>query len=78
MNTALKSLIDASKKAQMPKEEREAQRRSFAFGNTHFENPLITRDMIDRAAERLSTGQDDPDTVAAFVKQSSAQEDDGN
>ncbi len=62
----------------MPMEEREAQRRSFAFGNTHFENPLITRDMIDRAAERLSTGRDDPDTVAAFVKQSSAQEDGGN
>lgn len=54
MNSALKSLIEASKKAHMPHEEREAQRRSFAYGNTHFENELITREMVDQAAEALS------------------------
>ncbi len=62
MNSALKALIEASQKAGMPSEEREAQRRSFAYGNTHFENPLITREMVDRAAESLSTsagGSDD-------------------
>jgi hypothetical protein len=57
MNQALKSLLEASKKGQMPKDEREAQRRSFAYGNTHFENELITRDMVDRAAEELAAGQ---------------------
>jgi hypothetical protein len=34
----------------MTQAEREAQRRSFAYGNTHFENSLITREMVDRAA----------------------------
>jgi hypothetical protein len=54
MNPALKILIEASQKGRMPKDEREAQRRSFAFGNTHFENELITREMVDRAAEELA------------------------
>ena len=54
MNPALKVLLDFSRKGQMPRAEREAQRRSFAFGNTHFENELITREMIDRAAEALA------------------------
>jgi hypothetical protein len=54
MNEALKALIEASQKAGMPRAEREAQRRSFAFGNTHFENELITREMVDRAAESLA------------------------
>jgi hypothetical protein len=54
MNEALKALIEASQKARMPSAEREAQRRSFAFGNTHFENELITREMVDRAAEALA------------------------
>jgi len=40
----------------MSPEEKEAQRRSFAFGNTAFENPLITREMIDREAEKLASG----------------------
>jgi len=54
MNEALKVLIEASQKARMPNAEREAQRRSFAFGNTHFENELITREMVDRAADALA------------------------
>ena len=33
--------------------EQEAQRRSFAYGNTHFENESITRSTIDKAAEDL-------------------------
>ena len=45
MNEALKELIEASQKARIPSAEREAQRRSFAFGNTHFENELITREI---------------------------------
>jgi hypothetical protein len=54
MNEALKALIDRSRQVPMPAEEREAQRRSFAYGNTHFENPHITREMVDEAAARLN------------------------
>ena len=53
MNDALKSLVEASRESRMSNSEREAQRRSFAYGNTHFENPLITREMVDEAAEAL-------------------------
>jgi hypothetical protein len=54
MTDALKDLIEAAKKAQPTPEQREQQRRSFAYGNAAFENELITRDMIDREAEKLS------------------------
>ena len=54
MNSALKVLLEISRKGAMPKDEREAQRRSFAYGNTHFENELITRKMVDEAAEKLA------------------------
>jgi hypothetical protein len=50
---ALKTLIEVARSYTMKPAEREAQRRSFAYGNTHFENPLITREMVDEQAERL-------------------------
>lgn len=37
----------------MSPEEKEEQRRSFAFGNTHIGNPRITRELIDQEADRL-------------------------
>ena len=54
MTDALKNLLDAAKKAEPTPEQQESQRRSFAFGNTAFENPLITREMVDRQAEALA------------------------
>jgi hypothetical protein len=57
MTEALKILIETARKVQMSANEREAQRRSFAYGNTHFENEQITREMIDREAERLSASK---------------------
>lgn len=51
---ALKKLIEAAKNARPTPEHREQQRRSFVYGNTHFENSLITREMVDREAEKLS------------------------
>jgi hypothetical protein len=54
MTDALKKLLDAAKTAKPTPEEREQQRRSFAYGNTHFENKLITREMVDREAEKLA------------------------
>lgn len=35
--------------------DREAQRRSFAYGNTKTENDRITKAMVDRAAEHLKS-----------------------
>jgi hypothetical protein len=54
MNDDLKKLIEAAKTANPTAEHREQQRRSFVYGNTHFENELITREMVDREAEKLA------------------------
>ncbi len=37
----------------MSPEELQAQRRSFAYGNTKIENDLITREMVDAQDELL-------------------------
>ena len=54
MTDALKKLLEAAKAASQTPEQREQQRRSFVYGNTHFENELITREMVDREAEKLA------------------------
>ena len=54
MTDELQKLLDAAKLAKPSPEHREEQRRSFVYGNTHFENDLITRDMVDREAENLA------------------------
>ena len=53
MTTNLQDLLEAAKKISLTTEEKEQQRRSFAYGNTAIENPRITREMIDRAANEL-------------------------
>lgn len=53
MSKELEMLLDASRKRRATQDEEEAQRRSFAYGNTHFENERITRETVDRAAEAL-------------------------
>lgn len=53
MPEELELLLAASRKREFTPEQQEAQRRSFAFGNTHLENERITRETIDRAAEAL-------------------------
>ena len=52
----LELLLAASRERDFTPEQQEAQRRSFAYGNTHFENERITREIIDRAAEALRRG----------------------
>lgn len=52
MTDKLQKLIDASRSRQMSDAEKEAQRRSFAYGNANIENERVTRDMVDRAAEK--------------------------
>jgi len=49
----LAALIERARAVKMTPEEREQQRRSFAYGNTKIENDLITRDMVDEQAEAL-------------------------
>ena len=52
--TELNVLLDAAKHVVLTPEEKEEQRRSFAFGNTNIENPRITREMVDKEAEALN------------------------
>jgi hypothetical protein len=54
MTNELKKLIEAAKQVQPTAEHREQQRRSFAYGNTAFENERITRAMVDEQAEKLA------------------------
>jgi hypothetical protein len=54
MGDELKTLIEIAKRVNPGPEHREQQRRSFAYGNTAFENSRITREMVDRQAEKLA------------------------
>ena len=53
MPDELKDLIEKSRHVQMTPEEKERQRRSFAYGNAKIENDRITRELVDREAELL-------------------------
>lgn len=53
MAYTLAELIERARKIEMTADDRERQRRSFAYGNTKIENDLITRDMVDQCAETL-------------------------
>jgi hypothetical protein len=61
----LEKLLEAAKRVVPSKEQREEQRRSFAYGNTAIENDLITREMIDAEAERLDQEKHDRSTKPA-------------
>jgi hypothetical protein len=54
MTKSLESLIEAARRASPSPEQQEEQRRSFAYGNTAFENSLITREMVDEQAEAMA------------------------
>jgi hypothetical protein len=58
MNRDLEYLIEWARKHQITEEERTAQVRSFAYGNTHFENERITKADIDQAMETLEQERD--------------------
>lgn len=53
MTKELVELLEAAKRIAVTPEQKEEQRRSFAFGNTNIENPRVTRDTVDREAEAL-------------------------
>jgi hypothetical protein len=54
MGDELKTLIEVAKRVTPTPEHREEQRRSFAYGNTAFENSRITREMVDQQAKKLA------------------------
>ena len=54
---SLDRLIEAARKIEMSDAEREEQRRSFAFGNANIENPRVTRELVDRVADRMAREQ---------------------
>lgn len=45
-------MIERAKTVRDSAEDRERQRRSFAYGNAKTENDRVTREMVDRAAEK--------------------------
>jgi hypothetical protein len=57
MNNELDQLIAAARRATMTAQEKEEQRRSFAYGNTNIENDHVTREVIDEAALELDAAR---------------------
>ena len=57
MTKDLQKLLDVAKNYEFSPEQKEEQRRSFAFGNANIENPLVTREAIDEEAEKLKRKQ---------------------
>ena len=54
MRKSLEILLDVARTTRMTTDEREQQRRSFAYGNTKIENERITKATIDQAAKALA------------------------
>ncbi len=59
MSEKIQQLIEMAKGSKPTAEDTERQRRSFAYGNTHFENERITRETVDKAADALAAQSDD-------------------
>jgi hypothetical protein len=49
----LQQLLEKARQLTMTEKERETQRQSFAYGNSHIENETITRETVRRASEKL-------------------------
>ncbi len=54
MSEELKALLEAAKSNGMSANQAEEQRISFAYGNTHFENDRITKEIVSKAAKTLN------------------------
>jgi hypothetical protein len=60
MSKELDRLIELARQYAMTPAEQEQQVRSFAFGNTHFENQTITKQDIDEAMDSLRAEREFP------------------
>jgi hypothetical protein len=54
----LKQLIEKVRAVKMTADDRERQRRSFAYGNTAPENFLITREKVEAKADALRAAEE--------------------
>ncbi len=54
MTEDLAILVERAKPVKMTNQEKDQQRKSFAYGNTKIENDLITRAMVEKAAAKLN------------------------
>jgi len=57
MTKELEQALKESREKPMTAEHKEAQRRSFVFGNTNIENDQITRATVDEVAEALAANE---------------------
>jgi hypothetical protein len=65
MTNRLQELLDEARKNVSTTQEKEEQRRSFAYGNTKIENSRITRETVDQEAESLRRlGAADPSLLS--------------
>jgi len=55
MTKSLEELVIRARKITMTQAQLRKQRRSFAYGNTHFENERITREMVAEADQKIET-----------------------
>lgn len=58
MKADLKKLVEKARNSQMTAADREAQRVSFVYGNTRFENEHMTRETVIRASQKLKEDAD--------------------
>jgi hypothetical protein len=52
MEQNISRLIEMAKAIMPTEAQNEEQRRSFVYGNTAFENPKISRQLVDKVAEK--------------------------
>jgi hypothetical protein len=57
MEIKLEDLVTLAKAAPFTQDDKEAQRRSFAYGNVKIENDNVTRKMVDRESRTAAAGQ---------------------
>lgn len=51
----LEQLIARAKRTEMSPDQRERQRRSFAYGNAHIEDSRVTKEVVRQAAEKMES-----------------------
>lgn len=58
MEHSISKLIELAKAVNVTDEERREQRRSFVYGNTAFENPDITRELVDAVDAEMDIAEE--------------------
>lgn len=59
MTNRLRDLVEKGRFVRMSDADREEQRRTFAYGNTHIENARISRATVDAQADALNSETSD-------------------